>query len=409
MTTDLYKNVKWSDGEEITFGDLNDNQRFLASRLFDQTLHMLAPGLGKDLAFNGQAGADISTAHCYALSAGSAYLRQGSGNNKVQIAPGTLLQKLAAATGNESQLLAYTFVGTEEVTIANGSGGGNYRVDLVQMALVYLDTDSQSRHFEDAVTGALTSSATNKKRVVSCTLSVKQGTPAANPTVPAPDAGTVPIGAMIVPSAYAGGAWNATGLGFYDTAAASSLLCYDLRLPLGVRAHHVWPIEYQYDNAKWTLDTFKQHVTAGAAATALYIPCKQLGGRVLGVALVNNDPSGFTAKFANYNESNGGGLVISNMNTALLSDGSGVLKYLLDGLGNADHFQKHHAPGSGPTVTANANGQGAPVWASGVRGPLEKFRLQSAPNMFDALVLAITGAPSGLVLGPCTFFVAGGL
>jgi len=158
VTFDLFKTVNHNIGQEIRSSDLVDLSNFLESKLFDQILggyvpYWNGPGnmtggfLSSDPQFRGQQGSDFHIGpHALALSVGGGYPTQGSANNKIKIAPGVLLQKIASVDGDAPRLLAYTFSGADEVTIAPGDPT-NPRVDLVQMALSASISDSQSRAF----------------------------------------------------------------------------------------------------------------------------------------------------------------------------------------------------------------------------------------------------------------------
>lgn len=231
MTTDLFAGTAQSDGEGITFGDMNDAPRFGMARLFDQLIENLIGDFSLtgalDPAASGARGANAPTHLAYALHGGSAYLRLGGANNRVQIAPGVLFQKIGNQSGAEPTLIPYSFVGTEEVSITAGDAT-NPRVDLVQMKLEWVAADSQTRDFQDAVTGAYTTTATNKKRRVQCTLSVKVGTPAATPVYPDPDAGFVAVAGVLVMQTYAIG----TALRFNWEAGAGTATVHDQRMPI---------------------------------------------------------------------------------------------------------------------------------------------------------------------------------
>ncbi len=247
MTLDVYKSMAQTDGEAITFGDINDAQRFLAARLTDQFFEkLIGSPTTADPEFGSQNGANATTVWAYALSIGGAHPKQGSANNKVKIGAGTLFQKLASADGNEPTIAAFTFDGTLEVTIANGSAV-NPRVDMIQMKLEYVAADVQSRDFQDATTGALSTITPSKKRQIQCTVSVKQGAVAASPTYPTPDAGYVPIAAVVVGTNYVA----AAGLVYVDTAGAVAVL-HDLRMPLRIRPHSVAPTSMIYNPAEGT-------------------------------------------------------------------------------------------------------------------------------------------------------------
>src|SRR5260221_4402106 len=233
MATDIYKTGLFNDGEGWVHTDSNDAQRFLAARLHDQIFEKLIGNFsGSDPEFGG-VNTNTSTAWSYCVDIGSAYPKQGSANNKIKLASGTLFQKLANSDGNEPSLLAYTFDGTDEFTLANGDAT-NPRVDMLQMKLSYLETDVQSRDFQDATTHVVTTQTMNKKRKVQLALSIKQGTPASSPTYPTPDTGYVPIACVVVGATYSG----AAAFKYVDTAGAVAVL-HDLRMPLNIVPNRV--------------------------------------------------------------------------------------------------------------------------------------------------------------------------
>jgi len=101
-----------------------------------------------DVEFTSQIGTDVSQSWAYALSVGGANMRKGSTNAKILITPGTVLQKIGAAAGNNLTLLPFTFDGTLEVSIANGDAA-HPRVDLIQMKLEMVVDDLQARITEN--------------------------------------------------------------------------------------------------------------------------------------------------------------------------------------------------------------------------------------------------------------------
>lgn len=157
MAFDIFKGINLTPGQEVRAQDLKDLQNFFLSRVLDGMLERLVPGppvgdleAGTNLLFNAVHGSDVpSSEYAYALSCGGAYPRKGTANTKIQIAPGTLFQKVAASDGDEPTFLPYTFAGTEEVTISAGHAT-NPRIDLVQMKLELVDDDSQARVFAQA-------------------------------------------------------------------------------------------------------------------------------------------------------------------------------------------------------------------------------------------------------------------
>src|SRR5690348_14868829 len=132
MATDIYKTVLYNDGEELTYGDLNNSEGNVLAKAIDSLLPLLVSNyLGADVEFTAQLPdtglsptsarpATIpTTPYCYVANPGQAYPYQGSANNKIKIAAGTLYQLIAQPDGSEPKLLSFTFDGTTELTIAN--------------------------------------------------------------------------------------------------------------------------------------------------------------------------------------------------------------------------------------------------------------------------------------------------
>ena len=250
MPTDLYSQVLLNDGEGLDFNDLNNVQRFASAQISDGLLQYMVGALKPtinattrlyDPDLGGQNGADTDTRYAYCLSPGQAFLRQGTTNGRIQIAPGTLFMKVGAAAGADSTLMSYTFVGTEEWTLTNGHAT-NPRIDLLQMKLEYISDTATNRDFKDAITGVVTSTTPNKKRRIQCTLSVKAGTPAVIAEYPQPDAGFVPVGAVVVGNGWTTGA--AAPIFGVDPTALNNLVVHDLRMPVNVKAYRVDPAQF---------------------------------------------------------------------------------------------------------------------------------------------------------------------
>ncbi len=401
MSTDNYKQVLYNDGEGITYGDLNDMQRYLESKIWEQIIHNSIGSISivsadRDLDMGGQDGTDHPSSRAYCLNPGAAYLRNGSVYpNKVQIAPGTLLQKIAASTGNDPGLIAYTFVGTEEWTLTAGNAA-NPRVDLLQMKLEYVSSDLQSRDFEDASTRIVTTTSMSKKRRVQCTLSVKAGTPAVSPFIPEPDAGYVPVGSVMVPAN-----WNtATGdLHFGDdTGSATTATVQDQRMPINVKAYIVDPINFfLISNA--TLTAHNTKVTFSALGQ-IQIPCPVLKGRLLGVGLHHPDAGVMTTQALQFYSSLGAG----NMNTLPKNLNSTDLQ-----VSNYFSFESAHLPASGPTIQQSVTTKiGMPIWANGFRSPIETVRL-SGTSSNPIIFRVVVNITSTVNVGSAIFYVAEGI
>jgi len=408
MSTDVYQQVLYNDGEGLVHTDLNNSQRYLRALINDGIIQYIigASKLSIDATNNifdpeigGENGTDTETRFAFAINPGAAYLRKGSGNNKVAIAPGMLLQKVGTTDGSEATLLPYVFTGSEEFTLTAGDAT-NPRVDLLQMKLEYIDTGSTSRDFEDATTRVITSTSQNISKRVQCTLSVKAGTPAATPTVPDPDSGYVAVGSVMIGANYATGTAVIMG---EDTAGANAVV-HDQRLPVRVRAYRVDPIDFKLVTA-WALSNNNSTVTSSNATNDLYIPCPAPLGRLVGVQIHS------TVAFVGGNNRLGrsnGILTTSfvNRNFPAFNTFSPAVFTPFNIFDGASRVN------AGADLNASATNKiGAPLWTNGRRCVNETQKLAAgiASAPLDTLVLRIQSGVNAHVLGACTFFVAEGL
>lgn len=417
MTTDLYSTVFFQDGEQLTHDDMNSVQRLVQAAITDQLLECMVPGVA--LAVSGGAtvvtteptlgglnGANAPTVFAYALAPGSAFLRQGSANNKIQIAPGTLGQKTGNSDGLGSTFLWFDFDGTSsaEWTLTNGDAT-NPRVDLLQMALSYTTDTPANVDFQDQATRMNTTvPSTATRRRVQCVLSVKAGTPAASPVIPDPDAGCVAVGTVVVGHGWAtGGTAPIFGI---DSADANNAVVHDQRMPLGVRGHRADPVLYKI-NAAWTLGTANQFVTAGGAGTnLLFIGCGATPGRLICIdtktAIVAAGSQRIGPLQANLGGApNGGAVMFGNLLSGF--NGSGLFGDTWRSTRTA--FEASHVPAAGPTIQQSAVAKiGVPVWSTGYRTPTIPV------GGFPACIgISWSNITAGQTLGETTFYLACGL
>lgn len=387
-TTDLFSGTNQSDGEGITFGDMNDAPRFGMARLFDQILENLIGDVSlsqADPEFSGLRGANAPNHLAYALHGGSAFLRQGSANNKLQIAPGVLFQKIANQSGAEPTLAPYSFVGSEEVAITAGDAT-NPRVDLVQMKLEWVAADSQSRDFQDAVTGANSTTTFSKKRRVQCTLSVKVGTPAATPTYPDPDAGFVALAGVFVGTSYATG----TALTFGLDQAGATAVVHDQRMPLRVRGDEVWPRAMNI-LTNWTVSNSGIISANVTNSLSIPVPCSA-AQRLVGVRIEKDAAAAFTtSRLFTGGTASGGDM----NNVAVTSAANNFIPYYT--------IEAGHAPALGVKCLPSAvNKICAPVWGAG--------RCAIPQGTADArwLIWSIASGSASSSITRVRFYVAGG-
>lgn len=365
MSTDLYKIVKFSDGEGVVYDDFDNTNKFLAAKLTDQIFEKLvgAPGYYDPHVANYQ-GANVSTNYAYALTVGGAVPMQGSTTSKIKLGAGTLFQKISNANGNNSTFLPYTFDGTDEFTISAGHATLN-RVDMLQMKLELVDTDSTTRDFKDATTGVVTSTTFNKKNRVQCTLSVKSGTAATNPVYPTPDAGYVPIACVVVGATWAG----AERMYFADVGGARTAI-HDLRMPVGIHKFRAVMAAAYGVGGDWRYSSGDAYCYCNSSAGHdwLYVPCHSPVGRLVAVAAQTaNDVAGANGIMLG---SGGQGFRMADITTALLNATTSThLKVAkLSDIESSPIFDSHHSSSS-MSYTVSGNGtHGLPVWTNGKRG-----------------------------------------
>lgn len=384
VATDPYKDLLFNDGEGADFNDFNSARALVGARVMDQLTAKRAPQVlagslnllgGEDPAVN-QLAFVATPLDCYLYS---------SAGNEVRVAPGTVFQKVTARTGLEPTMLAYE-VDASAFAFNIGPGDAtNPRIDIIQIKLEWVNGDSTTRVFEDAVTHVLTTSSINKSRRVRATCTVKVGTPAVKPTVPTPDAGNVILGAIRV------GTGAITVLRQTPTVAAGEGAMWSLGVPLGVRAVTVHPANFDYvaTGGNWT-HTAGFAVSTGAA-TGLRVHCPQRMGRIVGISMAGAFPVGpniqvgvmtYTAGTATF------ALVLTNMDPVV-------------GLAGA-HVSMVDLSTQDATSIPNAAGLGLPIWCNAYLGP----GVNTDIDRTAALLINATANASKV--GPVTFWVAGG-
>lgn len=376
MSTDLFSTVLHEDGSEVDPDDLNDGQRHVQAMVTDQLLEALlgsiaqltspnGPGFN-DPEFGSQNGANCPGVYAYAINIGGGHLRPGSANHKIQVAPGTLLQKVGNCDGAKSSLIPYKFAGTEEFTLTNGDPV-TPRVDLLQMKLEYIDDTAASVDFQDAVSRALTTNiSANTRHRVKCTLSVKAGTPAASPRIPDPDTGFCAVGSVLV-----GNGWTTGGnvpIFGVDSAATNNAVVHDQRMPIRMDTHLVDPTAYKLVTA-WALNSNNIRVLSSNATNDMYIPCLTGLGRLIAVGWTHFNSTGGTKTLGLGGFGTGiAGRVTVPAHFSVNDDGDTAVPYYV--------FEGSQAPSAGPTILQSTiNKIGCPVWTNGNRCPQEVHRL----------------------------------
>lgn len=342
---------------------INDTKNQNAVRLLDGVLAQLVPG---DLGSSGNperrdvaAGSDnTGTEWCYALTITSGIPIQGPSNNIIKISAGTVFQRVTGV-GSQASFIPFTLPGTDQFTIANGNGV-NPRVDLVQIRLAW--------------------SGTSPSSVVTCTINVKAGTPAATPAYPAPDAGFVALCYVTVGATYAGGSPFGDNGGISTGGAG----IHDVRMPLGVRVYVVRPQDMGYNDDAWALDgkagdTFggdnlgkKRRIQNIAALTGdeddIHILCPTNRGRLLSVALMSKQANGATGAIQRLFEP-GTAQSVANVNLAFSGAGTNYVRAGLDVLEFTGYTEANGTLASplNPGGSVPRTAYGPPIWCNGRR------------------------------------------
>lgn len=198
----------FNDGEGLEFADLNDITSSMLKAMGDGWHYGSAvaasninPGQ-----YAQQYDADVyQRVFCHGW-AGSV-MTNGS-DREIVIQPGVMGMGVAADGGSGASPHALADFAPSTVWWLQPSGqaftlsanaSGMLRYDLVTVALTGYETtgDSETRDFEDAITGALTTTTPDKRRRVAPTWAVTEGTPGAG--IPATPAGTAAVASIAVP------------------------------------------------------------------------------------------------------------------------------------------------------------------------------------------------------------------
>jgi hypothetical protein len=407
MATDLYRDKLYNDGEGLTHGELNDTRAWMLARMADQLLEHQAGILGSvnDPSMWGQNGADTDLQSLiYTLTGGEAVIKQGTTATRVSTIGGTIFQKVASAAGTAPTFLPYTFAPDEFDLVIGAGDATNPRIDIVQVRLQLVDGGSESRDFKDAITGALTSTATNKTRRVDATVSIKAGTPAATPTYPAPDAGYAVLGAIRVPATWTTGT-TADGTG---SASAGLRQC---SVPLRIEPHTMsMGADVLYNSATtWELISAGVAQATGGAGNDLVVWCP--GGhtkRIVGVSITARWITSGVVHMRRIPWTAGGyslaGAPVIDLSSVLVNADSTLRTYFAH-LGNIADASEDSNPSA-------ANGPiGDAFWAAGGKGgpthrPVQLGGAASTTQLGHRTALVIDGGTNTIIC-EVTWYLAG--
>lgn len=199
------KIMNFSPNEGLSYGDLNDVQKAMTQRAWEwpEFSNVIATQRFIDgvPSYGGSFGNTTTQAKLvFTKGAGLFLLNSGF---VVSVYPGfagifsgsTGAVEFGLSSPTPSMRWAAVSV-LEALPAVSNPGGALEQYSLIQAKITDATTDSQSRHFKSAATGAKSSAATNKRRALSLTFTIKDGIAAAlgTATIPALDAGESLVG-----------------------------------------------------------------------------------------------------------------------------------------------------------------------------------------------------------------------
>lgn len=186
------KEVNFTNGEALETTDLNNISRFLDTFICDGILGPLCTG---------EQNSQPTPLGMYAVRNGGAVYRHAANNREVRFAEGVIMgtpSPQPTIDGNTPKLFVYYMKEGDVATKQRPAAAVNPRWDVLSVAFAEATGDNESRDFEDAVTGALSTQSVAKRRKVTATFTWTIGVEAATPAEPATPAGQYKLCAVRV-------------------------------------------------------------------------------------------------------------------------------------------------------------------------------------------------------------------
>jgi hypothetical protein len=203
----IFKRILIGDGEGIFADDMNATSQYLRAQLLD-TLGGLAQADPADVG---------NSNYCFSVGNGGAPYPIGS--LRLKNLPGVIAHYAGPVTGDAPALIVYYLADGELTTTLTPAHASLPRIDVIGIRLHGTEVNGVplTRHFEDATTGARSTSTMNTAGFPLLEVQLFTGTPGATPAIPSTP-GFVPWA----------GAYVAAG----DTIVAPEHV-YDYRMPVG--------------------------------------------------------------------------------------------------------------------------------------------------------------------------------
>jgi hypothetical protein len=391
ITDAMSRRVLFTDGEGVEPDDFNDQQTYLYAQLVENLL-MSAPTRALDaptllwdpvdleLGDTWNDGSVVQTTDVFAPYASAGYVRATAAANELVTVPGPIMQVVGSLFDGSGESVALFRLGSTTLTTAAGDAT-HPRIDLVEVKLAFVDADQEARDFMDASTGAITTTNPYKTRRVTCSIQIKQGTPAATPAYPTPTAGYAALAAVYVPAAH--------------NAAHSADNLRDHRFPLGsVRVYDTPANEFwRPGGSPWTVNQEQYATDPGGGATAsVYAYCPRAGknARLMGVTVYGRWGDGANSnvqlvRTLHQLPSTPAHTTIATPSTSLLN-GTVALR-TISALDLADQLA---ANGTHKGTRVSNTRIGVPLWMNGYPAGVAHPEPSSAPSTTTMLGLKIT-------------------
>ncbi len=244
----------------------------------------------------------------------------------------------------------------------------NPRIDIIEVKLEAITGESETRDFEDAVTGAKTTITPNKRRFTRVNYQIKQGTPAALPSYPTPSTGYTAMAAVWVPATH--------------NAVHAAINIRDMRFPLGCEVHdvqasniilsHVGANPWAY--AAGTLAGIAGYVTSSGAAQTPVIALCPVGSktkRVLGVGVIGaggNDTIVELVRVTWNPPGNATITVLAELDPGVIFDATGINNFGANMIHFMDEFGGAAADQTVKGTRVANRRVGTPLWANSYAG-----------------------------------------
>jgi hypothetical protein len=338
----MSRRVEFNDGEGLLHSDLN-----LVSKLSEVEIGKLlqpsfAPTVGE-----------------LRLASGSTFGLSGTGLRIITLSSGGYLQAVTPSNADDPSYIMGAYAGAA-YTLDAPTSGSVYRRDILQAKIdTEVAAESETRHFKDAITGALSSTSQNKRRIRNATISVKKGADQttealADTNGPTPDAGYTKVYSVLVP----------------PTGSVNSAKVWDWHAPLGGGSDFNYPgsVFYNGDFGPWPNLTYGPNLGFAGPGVGYIVAAFQQRSIAVGIRIYR-----IKGNFTTFSDNDATYLTLFSNNS---------ISYTYNWAGDLTE-----GVGSGPAYILNLP---KPIWSTG-----EHNRLPTGSDLDDPPFLLFTPNEAG--------------